>query len=193
MFKLTDCRLREIEERDLAQLLAWRNEERIRQVMYTDHVITPEEHRRWFDKIKANTAGMNSRHWLFEHQGIVLGQVNVVDIDQRHRHCHWGFYIGERSAPKGSGMVLGILVLDQIFFAMDMNRVCGEVLDFNEASIRYHKALGFQEEGCLRQQVLKQNVFYDVICFGLLRQEWTEKRTALTDRWLSVGKEERHD
>ena len=190
MFNLTECRLRDIIEEDLPQLLRWRNEERIRHVMYTDHIITPEEHQRWFDGISADAEGKRSRHWLFEYQGMPLGQVNVTDIIERHKRCCWGFFIGKKDAPRGSGMAMGILAIDRIFTELELNKVCGEALAFNEASIRYHKSLGFQEEGRFRQHIQKKEEFYDVVCFGLLRKEWRYHRLALIERWISRGKEE---
>ncbi len=44
-----DFSLRPMVESDRVRILAWRNTERVRSKMYTDHVIEQNEHDRWFD------------------------------------------------------------------------------------------------------------------------------------------------
>jgi len=51
--RIEECGLRPIEEGDLATVLEWRNSERIRANMYTDHLISREEHRAGFAKVNA--------------------------------------------------------------------------------------------------------------------------------------------
>ncbi len=41
-------RLRLLEERDLPQTLAWRNQDHIRRWFFTSEQLTPEQHRGWF-------------------------------------------------------------------------------------------------------------------------------------------------
>ena len=40
--------LRPLQADDKDQILAWRNSPDVRAYMYTDHVISPDEHARWF-------------------------------------------------------------------------------------------------------------------------------------------------
>jgi RimJ/RimL family protein N-acetyltransferase len=55
---------------------------------------------------------------------------------------------------------------------LNLHKVCGQVLAGNEASIRLHLKLGFHQEGILRQQQRIGESYRDLVCFGILRQEW---------------------
>ena len=46
--------MRPLEKRDRDMILPWRNDERTRAVAYTDHVISPEEHRAWFERVRTD-------------------------------------------------------------------------------------------------------------------------------------------
>jgi RimJ/RimL family protein N-acetyltransferase len=83
----------------------------------------------------------------------------------------WGFYLAP-DAPKGSGRELGKQALDYAFTQLGLHKVCGQALGFNKRSIAFHTALGFTEEGCLREQHFNDGKFHDVVCFGLLSHEW---------------------
>jgi len=169
MFRQEECRLRRMEQSDLDLVLRWRNSERIRQAMYTDHVITHDEHHAWFERVTRNNVTM---HFVFECAGRPLGVVNVVDIDRSNLRCVWGFYIGEEDAPRGSGTSMGYLALEYLFEKEGFHRVIGEALADNEASIKYHRRLGFVEEGRLAEHVVKNGRYTDVILFAIIDRVW---------------------
>jgi RimJ/RimL family protein N-acetyltransferase len=83
----------------------------------------------------------------------------------------WGFYVAP-DAPKGSGTLLGQRALAFAFEEMQVHKLFGQVIAKNIASIRFHERLGFRHEGRLREHVLIQTEHHDLMCFGLLRQEW---------------------
>ena len=70
--------LRPIEERDLDTVLGWRNSERIRYNMYTDHEITLDEHREWFARLQKEPV---PTFMIFEYQGRPIGVIQVTQID----------------------------------------------------------------------------------------------------------------
>jgi UDP-4-amino-4,6-dideoxy-N-acetyl-beta-L-altrosamine N-acetyltransferase len=173
-----DFKLRPVAEADLERLLAWRNSPAVRSFMYTDHEIGRAEHRAWFDRLSADATRLT---WIFERDAQPLGVVNVTDIEPRGT-CRWGFYIGEPASPKGSGLAMAVMALQSLFDERGMRKVTGEVIAFNEPSLRFHKRLGFVEEGRLRQQTLKNGRYEDVIIFSMLKEEWKRHKAALEER-----------
>ena len=163
--------LRPMLESDLVRVLMWRNSPAVRQYMLTQDEITLSEHSRWF----AHATQDSTRHLLiFELGGIpsgfvsYSGAINDVASD-------WGFYAAPDS-PLGTGRKLGLAALKYAFETVGLHKVCGQALDFNEPSIRFHLALGFKEEGVLREQSKIAGKHYDLICFGLLKQEWLDRQ-----------------
>jgi UDP-4-amino-4,6-dideoxy-N-acetyl-beta-L-altrosamine N-acetyltransferase len=168
--------LREIQETDLGIMLEWRNSERIRAYMYTDHVITPQEHGQWFQKLQES---QSEKCLMFLREYEPTGIVRITQIDSNSRKCYWGFYTGDVNAPKGSGLVMGYLALEYIFSKLAMRKVCGEAFAFNEASLGYHRKLGFVDEGRFVKHVLKKDQYEDIVCFALFENEWNKKRIEL--------------
>lgn len=173
MLKHSDYQLRKMLEKDLKQVFTWRNSERIRNYMYTDKIITWDEHCKWYQKTIDDKQTVNM---ICEFQGQPIGVANASQIDRQNSKCLWGFYLGVTNAPKGSGYAMGLQFLDFMFDNLLLRKICGEVLAFNAKSIGFHKNLGFREEGILKEHILKQNIYMDVVIFGLLSKEWQHKR-----------------
>lgn len=152
---------------DLERVLAWRNHPSVRRYMYTQHEITLEEHSRWFERATQD----RSRHLLiFEKDTVPLGFINIHQI-ATGRIADWGFYAAP-DAPKGTGLQLGQAALRYSFRDVGFHKLCGQALGYNEKSIRFHLRLGFTQEGILRQQHFDGQHYQDVVCFGLLANEW---------------------
>lgn len=152
---------------DLSLVLAWRNHPDVRKYMYTQHEISMDEHRRWFEKCASDTA----YHLLiFEKSANPLGFINIHQIAPGGI-ADWGFYSAPE-APKGTGRQLGQLAVRYALGQLGLQKLCGRALAHNERSICFHQKLGFQREGVLRQQHFDGQCYHDIVCFGLLASEW---------------------
>ncbi|GAM09646.1 spermidine N(1)-acetyltransferase [Geobacter sp. OR-1] len=171
-----DCNLRPIEERDLATVLGWRNSERVRSYMYTDHVISPDEHHAWFTRLSGDPF---PTVLIFEYRGTPVGLKNFTQIDRRNNRCYWGFYLGEADLPRGCGTAMGFLALEYIFERQQLRKLCAEAFAFNDGSVKYHTRLGFRQEGRYLQHVLKNGVYEDIVSFALFRDDWLAGKTIL--------------
>lgn len=156
---------------DMNQVLAWRNHSEVRRYMYSQHEISVEEHAQWFARASQDP----EKHLLmFEINMTPRGFINIHQIASGGI-ADWGFYLAP-DAPKGTGLALGQAALKYAFKVVSVNKLCGQALAFNERSIRFHLNLGFQREGVLRQQHFDGQQYHDVVCFGILAQEWHEAK-----------------
>lgn len=152
---------------DLDLVLSWRNHPNIRQYMFTKNEITPEEHRQWFEK-SLQDAG---RYLLiFQIDECPLGFINF-DKSKEGANAEWGFYVSP-NAPKGTGQKLGLAALNFGFGELDFHKIYGKVVEFNKKSIQFHLNLNFKQEANLREHFFDGNHYHDVVCFGILRNEW---------------------
>lgn len=159
--------IRRMVHADLAQVLAWRNHPDIRRYMYTQHEITLDEHQKWFERTLLEPA----KHLLiFEMNQQPRGFVNFNETGNGG-NSDWGFYVAP-DAPKGSGLELGRAALSYAYTVLKLHKVCGQAIEYNQRSIRFHQSLGFQQEGTLREQHFDGERYHHVICFGLLSHEW---------------------
>ena len=159
--------LRPMTEADLEPVLQWRNHPEVRRYMYTSHEIRLEEHQAWFAGASTNQA---IDLLIYEQDDTAQGFVNITRT-RCPEVADWGFYLSP-NAQKGGGRILGNLALEYAFTQLGLHKLCGQALGFNERSIAFHKALGFIEEGRLREQHFDGNQFHDIVCFGLLNVEW---------------------
>jgi UDP-4-amino-4,6-dideoxy-N-acetyl-beta-L-altrosamine N-acetyltransferase len=137
--------------------------------MLTQHLITLDEHRQWFERTSTHS---QRKVMVVEHQGQPFGLVHFTGV-QAQAAVEWGFYVAP-DASKGSGQRLGSCALAFAFEQLQVHKVCGQVLASNAASIRFHERLGFSPEGRLREQVFIEPHHHDLLCFGLLHSEWLQ-------------------
>lgn len=162
------CRIRPMVDADLVQVLSWRNHPDIRRFMLTQHQISLEEHRRWFAKASRDPL----RTLLIVEEGDTpLGFVHFNGVVPGGA-ADWGFYVVP-GAPKGSGRKLGRAALNHAFGVLGLDKVCGQALAGNEASIGLHRSLGFREEGMLQNPGNELKGSRDLLCFGLSSEDWT--------------------
>ena len=145
----SNCTIREMVITDLNQVLAWRNHIDIRNYMLTQHIITPDEHRQWFEVNSRDP----SRHLLIVEEGsLSLGFIHLKEATAPEVGVEWGFYIAP-SSPKGSGSKLGVTALNYAFRTLQYHKINGRVIAINQPSIKFHLKLGFQQEGFLRSNL----------------------------------------
>jgi len=185
MLRRDEYRLRDIKETDLEQILEWRNSERIRAVMFTDRIITIDEHRAWFESLKHR---QDSIYKIFEFLGQPAGLINLTDIDLYNKKCYWGFYLGKDDLPPGIGSIMGYLGLDFAFEKNNIRKLCGRVLAFNTSSIKFFKRFGFLEEGRFLKHVFKNGRYEDVISFALFNEAWRDNKKTLEDLVFTKSK-----
>ena len=161
------CTIRKVSEADLKQILEWRNHLEVRQFMLNRNVISLREHIQWFARMSKDP---NKRMYIVEELGKPLGFVQF-DNACAGGVSNWGFYAVPNS-PKGTGMKIGIAVLNHAFLDLQLHKVCGQAIATNEASIKFHNRLGFRQEGVLREQHRFNDCYHTMVCFGLLASEW---------------------
>ncbi|WP_203300259.1 UDP-4-amino-4,6-dideoxy-N-acetyl-beta-L-altrosamine N-acetyltransferase [Marinobacter sediminum] len=168
--------LRKIEEADLDLMLSWRNHPSIRQSMFSQVIIEPEQHRAWFRR----QAKKEDCLWLIyeTHENRPAGIVYFTDMDRAPRNAFWGFYAAPDAQP-GTGTRMGLEAIDLYFSELGFHKLNAEVLETNERSLRFHRKLGFKVEGVFQDQYLGEQAFQSVTRFGLLAAEWDEHRKVL--------------
>lgn len=170
--------LREIADDELQLMLDWRNEPGVRANMYTQHMISLEEHLAWWGRVSARD---DVRYFMYEFQGVPSGIVGITQIDRANSNCCWAFYAAPE-AKRGTGVKMECLALDYVFRDLRLHKLYCEVLAFNSAVIKLHQKFGFQVEGILRQQFMQGNEFIDIYRLGLLASEWDQGRDQMISK-----------
>ncbi len=172
-----------LEEKDLAMVFGWRNSDRVRSNMFNDQIITMDEHLAWYSRLQQ---AKNDVCLIFEWQCNPVGVMNFVDRDLERHSCHWGFYLGPESLPRGIGTAMGYLGIEYAFDKLGVDRLIGEVLVFNMASIRFHNRLGFRNDGPVKNS-RGPGCYEEAIAFSLLKSDWSAIRVKLERSIFASG------
>ena len=137
--------LRPAEERDVQAMREWRNQAANREVSINQHVITPDEHRAWWERVLVDPS---RRVLVFEYDGRALGIVNFFDIDERS--AQWGFFLdSETTTAEGTAMLAWMAVMREAtnyaFDELGVDVLGGEVLAHNEAVRLMNRRFRFTE------------------------------------------------
>ncbi len=158
---------RVMREADLDTVLKWRNNPFVRSCMLSQHEISRSEHRAWFNRVSKDN---QYAPLIIEENEKPRGCV-IFSAIQQSASAYWSFYSSPENKP-GSGRQICTVALDFAFSELAINKVIGEVLDFNQASICIHERLGFTREGILREHCLINGKYHNLLCFGILAKEW---------------------
>jgi UDP-4-amino-4,6-dideoxy-N-acetyl-beta-L-altrosamine N-acetyltransferase len=176
--------LKFLEERDLAMVLNWRNSAEVRKYSFTQHKIAESEHHQWFERNRHNPA---VRVFVFvEKQGNPSGVVCFTDYDEAKRTAYWGFYAAPDSVP-GVGSRLALEAIDYAFETLRLQNLYGEVLLTNDASLRFHRKLGFREKGLFEKDHKDHDQPFRVVRFSLSDSEWRERRDYVRQRDMAFN------
>ena len=167
----------QIYEEHLDFLRIWRTSPEVTKYLYTDPKITHEQQKRWYEKIKEDPS---RRDWIIKVDDKFVGNVYLYNIDLVNKRCSWSYYLGETSIRgKGIGKQIELNILSYIFDNLNLNKLCCEVLAFNDLVVKIHQKYGSKIEGRLRKHIYKNGQFQDVIVMGILKEEWDEIKEEL--------------
>jgi RimJ/RimL family protein N-acetyltransferase len=142
--------LRPATDDDVDSLRAWRNQDANRAVSTYQHVISAEEHARWWQAVSADPT---RQVLVFEHGGRALGAVTFFDLEldgPGPRTGGWGFYLDHDTVTAdGTAMMAWIQVMrDACAYAFDelgLDLLTGEVDQANEAVRAMNRRFRFAE------------------------------------------------
>jgi diamine N-acetyltransferase len=145
-------RLRLLEERDLSQTLAWRNQEHIRRWFFSSDPLTPQQHATWFAKYLERD---DDFVFVIETDLRPVGQVALYNIDWTAGRAEFGrLMIGEaEAAGRGLAREATEAILDLAFRQLGLREVYLDVIPENARAIGVYKACGFAVTGSTKKVV----------------------------------------
>ena len=102
----------------------------------------------------------------------VIGSIGVFRCDNIHAQtAEMGYYIGEPYWGKGLGTSAVKQTCRYIFENTDIIRIFAEPFAYNAASCRVLEKAGFQLEGILRSNAIKNGKVLDMKMYALVKEE----------------------
>ena len=179
-------------DQHLDMVRIWRNNPEVRENMYTNHEIGKKEHEQWFNELLTDSS---RKFFIFELNGEPSGVIGFTQIDQVSNSASWLFYSGDTS-KRGVGSLMETTALDYAFDEMKLNKLNCEVLEFNDAVIRFHRKHGFKIEGIFKRQYFKHEKYWDIYRLAIFKKDWLLSKVSLENRMndsFKVGTQYTHE
>ena len=145
----------------------WRNSEKIRKWMYTDHIISKDEHTGFMESLKNNR---HNFYWLMKLWGQYTGVLYFKQTDFRNKNIYFGIYANPDCKLLGIGTKFDTLAIKLAFEYAGFHSLHLEVIEDNRAVIDLHERMGFDKEGKLKEFVQKDGIWKDVIIMGMINK-----------------------
>jgi RimJ/RimL family protein N-acetyltransferase len=111
--------------------------------------------------------------FAIEVDATMIGDVGLFRFDRVAATAEVGIGIGDRAYwGHGYGREAMALVVDYGFRMQNLRRIYLETYSNNPRAVRSYAAVGFVEEGRLREHGWNGGEYVDVVMMGLLRSEW---------------------
>ena len=107
-----------------------------------------------------------------------LGEVIVHSLQAHNRRAELGFWVVPQARRRGVARRALALVTDWLFNELDLLRLEITTTPDNAVVPLLAEDLGFTREGVLRARNIERGRRVDILCFGLLRDEWRVRPTA---------------
>lgn len=166
--------LRELTRSDLAQTLAWRQDPAlVASLGEPFRFINGETEATWFENYLAQRSQQVRLAICETDSQRHIGNVQLLHIHPVHRSAEFSILIGEPDCRgKGLGRLATRLCLQHAFGDLNLHRVWLHVRCDNLPALQLYRAVGFVEEGRLRQAAFKQGQYVDLLLMGLLAEEF---------------------
>jgi RimJ/RimL family protein N-acetyltransferase len=121
--------------------------------------------------------GKKSEVFAVRLENTIIGVAGYDDIIEENQVATLFIGLGnENERGKGYGLEAMRLLLEYGFKNLNFHRIQLNVLEFNNRAISLYEKCGFKKEGIFREFVLRDGKRYNLLLYGLLRNEWIKKR-----------------
>ena len=97
----------------------------------------------------------------------------LYNIDWISRTAYYGILIGITNRQgKGIGCEATHIICRYAFEALNIRKICLEVVSFNLEAKKLYEKVGFKIEGRLKKQIYLDHQFYDLIIMGLFKDRY---------------------
>ena len=165
--------LRAIEEKDLEELLSWRNKPEFRRFFREYRELNYTQQIAWFENKVNNDLSTRMFSIVDLESGILLGACGLCYIDWINRTADFSIYIGYddlyidlKFAPDAASALI-----QYAYNELCLNRLWSEVYSFDFKKIKFFKDLNFTLDGTHRQTHWAEGQWVDSLFFSLLKSD----------------------
>ena len=171
MIKAAACSLRAIEERDLHQLLEWRNNPKHRQFFREHRELNYVQQMHWFNE-KVNYDTSTKMFAIVDIEDNLIGACGLCYIDWVNRSADLSIYLGNRYIDEVIAPEAAKLLINYAFDTLGLNRIWSEIYDYDRLKCTFFENLNFHLDGKFRQSKWLYGEWHDSLIYSFLRYDY---------------------
>jgi RimJ/RimL family protein N-acetyltransferase len=153
-------------EKQIGQMLVWRNDRRIWKWCRQNSVISEAQHVAWFRGLPTRPdVRMFS---VIADNGDFIGVAGLTSIDPINRRAEVSLIIAPLEQRKGTGAAAARTLIDHAFRDLNLNLVWGEAFDGSPANGLFSK-LCFNLDGIRREFYYREGEYVDAFLYSLTK------------------------
>ena len=167
-------RLTALKKEDVSIILQWHEDIGFLRLLDSNAAVPKSEDEilLWINECARDQNTINLGIRLLERE-MLIGTIGIFNIEWSNRVGDIVVGIGNRQNwGKGYGNEALNLIIYYAFNELNFHRLGINVLSYNERAIALYERTGFQQEGVMREFGMRDGKRYDLIFYGLLRNEW---------------------
>ena len=177
--------IKRISQGDMTSLRDWRNEPEVTRWGYSNHVISEEEHKAWFEEMILDGSKV---YWKIVVDGIAVGAIFLTSISDQSDKCEWGMYLADVDVRgKGVAQAACALSFHFAFNELDLDVVNCEALAQNEAAIGLYESVGYVRTGLQVDAVKRGDEMLSVVTLELTRESWNTTESQVLQKLHEKG------
>ena len=151
--------------------LAIRNEAEVRNAMFDSNEVSLENFLAWIERLRRDA--FHLEYLVFNSEDIEspLGVLCVNEINQINKTANWAIFLTQHERSK-IGAALEWFLINHIFDELHLEKLNCQVLETNQGVLKLHQKFHFQEEGYLRNHVVKNGEKFGAYCLELTKEDW---------------------
>ncbi len=138
----------------------------------TEAPLTPEPLEELQARYAAPSTGSDAQ-FAVDVDGALAGRAALFGVDDLARTGEVGLTLLPEHRGRGLGQDVLRVLLRFAFRSRNLRRVHLQCLASNERALGAYRAVGFLEEGRLREHAWAEGAYVDVVLMAVLRAEWT--------------------
>jgi RimJ/RimL family protein N-acetyltransferase len=162
---------------DASLFAGWMQDAEFVRLMDTDppKLMSVGKHKEWLEKELLEERSNEALFFMIRTvQGDKnIGLIGLDGIRWEHGNAWVGIGLGEREYwGKGYGTDALRVIQRYAFEELYLHRLSLTVFEYNQRAVRSYEKAGFIMEGCARKFLHREDMRYDLIFMGILRDEW---------------------
>lgn len=178
-------RLRRLQEKDAPYMLEWMHNQNIQKCFQKNMLGMSLDDAINFcrsSEIKETPTDGDTNHFAIVNQeDEYLGTISLKNINTYHGTAEYAIATREKVQGHGVAKSATELLMKKAFEEYGLHRLYLNVLDNNEAAIKFYEKCGFKFEGEFRDHLIIEGKYVNLKWYGILEDEFGEGTPSLVE------------